>query len=82
VAGYTHWTVCEHVGLQVADRYCEHATERVITANGTAILWDVPGIRDRKTVAKRTDMVLHDKWEKACLLINIAIPDHSNVNTE
>jgi hypothetical protein len=81
VAGYIHWTVCEHVGLQVTGRDCERVSERV-TVNGTAIVWDVPGITNRKTFANRTDTVLHDKWEKVCLLIDIAIPDNSNVHTE
>jgi len=26
-AGYIHWTVCEHVGLQVTDSDCEHVPE-------------------------------------------------------
>jgi hypothetical protein len=81
-AGYILWTVCEHVGLQVTDRYCEHVTESVITVNGTTVTWDVPGITDRKTVANRTDKALQDKREKTCLLIDIAIPDDSKVNTE
>jgi hypothetical protein len=82
VAGYIHWTVCEHVGLQVTDKDCEHVSGKVITVNDTAVMWDVPGSTDRKTVGNRTDRVLHNKWEKACLLIDIAIPDDSNVNTE
>ena len=82
VAGYIHWTVCEHVGLQVTCRECEHVSERV-TVNGTAVItWDVPVITDRKTFANRTDTVLHVKWEKAGLLIDIVIPDDSNLNTE
>ena len=24
VAGYIHWTICEHTELQVTDNYCEH----------------------------------------------------------
>lgn len=81
-AGYIHWPVCEHVGLQVTGRDCEHISERVVTVNGTAIMCDIPGITDGKTFANRTDTVLHDKWEKTCLLINIAIPDESKVKTE
>jgi hypothetical protein len=57
-AGYIHWTVCEHVGLQVTDGDCKHVTERVTTVNGTVVMWDVPGITDRKTVANRTDKAL------------------------
>jgi len=31
VAGYSHWTVCKHMELQVTDKYCEH---RQIPKNG------------------------------------------------
>jgi len=48
----------------------------------TAVMCDVPGITDRKTFANRTDTVLNDKWEKTCLLIDIAIPNYSKVKTE
>jgi len=81
-AGYIHWPVCEHVGLQVTGRDCEHVSEMVMTVNGTAIMCDLLGITDGKTFANRTDRVLHDKWEKTCLLIDIAIPDESTVSTE
>jgi hypothetical protein len=35
--GYIHWTVSEHVGLQVTGRDCEHVSESDIFANGTAV---------------------------------------------
>lgn len=46
VAGYTHWTVCKHMGLQVADKYYEHVPGKVININDTTIMWDVPVITD------------------------------------
>jgi len=30
VAGYIHWTICKHMGLEVTDKYYEHLPERVI----------------------------------------------------
>jgi hypothetical protein len=30
VAGYIHWTICKHMGLQVTDKYYEHIPERII----------------------------------------------------
>jgi hypothetical protein len=59
VGGYIHWTVCKDMGLQVTDRDCEHVPERVITVNGTAIMWDVPVILDRTVTTNRPDIVLH-----------------------
>ena len=45
-------------------------------------MWDVPVITDGTLLANWRDIVLHDKKEKTYILINIAIPDDSNVNTE
>jgi len=28
VAGYIHWMICKHMGLQVTDRYYEHIPEK------------------------------------------------------
>jgi len=51
VNGYIHWTVCKHTGLQVTDKYYEHIPQRVLTVNGTTILWDIPVITDRTLLA-------------------------------
>jgi hypothetical protein len=42
VNGYNRWTVCKHTRLHVTDKYYEHIPERVLTVNGTTILWDIP----------------------------------------
>ena len=47
VAGYIQWTICKDTGLQGTDRCCEHVPERVISVNGTAIMWHVPVITVR-----------------------------------
>jgi len=73
--------VCKRVGLQVTDRYCEHIPDRVINVNCTTGMWDVPVITDRTVPANRPDTVLRDKTEKTCLLIDITLPDDSNVST-
>jgi hypothetical protein len=76
VAGYIHWTIC----YGVTGKYYEQIPERVINVNGTTIMWDVPVITDRTMLANQPDIVLHDKKEKTCLLINTAIPDDSSIN--
>jgi len=53
--------------------------ERVINVKGTTMIWDVP---DRTILANRPDIVLRDKIEKTCLLIDIDISDESNLNTK
>jgi hypothetical protein len=74
-AGYIHWTTCKRMGLQVTDNYYEHIPERVINVNGANIMWDVPAVTERTVLANRPDIVMHDKEENNCLLIDIAISD-------
>jgi NADH:ubiquinone oxidoreductase subunit H len=61
VAGYIHLTICKGMGLQVTDRYNEHALENVKNVNGATIMSDVPAVTDRKILANRPDTVLRDK---------------------
>ena len=82
VVGYIHWMVCKHMGLQVTDKYYEHIPERVTNVNGTTIMWDIPVITVQTMLANQPDTVLHDRKGKSCLLINMAIPDDSNINTK
>jgi hypothetical protein len=81
VAGYIYWMICQHLGLQITDKYCEHAPERVINVNGTAIMWGVPVITDGTILENRLEVVLHDE-ENTCLLNDIPIPSDSNINTK
>jgi hypothetical protein len=71
--------ICKHRGLQVTERYYKHISERVINVNN---MWDILLITDQTILAYRPDKVLHDKKEKTCLLINIAIPDDLLAHTK
>ena len=44
----------------------------------TTVMWDIPVTTDRKILANQPDIVLHDKKEKAHLLIDVAISDDSD----
>ena len=71
----------QHMGLQFTDNY-DHTPERIINVNGTTIMCNVLVITDRTILANWPDIVLHDKREKTCLLININTPDDAEVNTK
>ena len=75
VASYVHWTICKNFGIQVSSKYYEHQPMKVINKNNCIIIWDVPIITDRTIQANRPDIVLHNKSEKTCMLIDIAVPN-------
>jgi len=45
-------------------------------------MWDVPVITNQTILANRLDIVLHNKKEKTCLQIDLAISDNSNFLTQ
>ena len=61
MAGYIHWTVCKHMGLQVTDRYYEDIPESVINISVVTGMWDEPVTTDRTTLANRRDTVLREE---------------------
>jgi hypothetical protein len=82
MVGYIYWTIYQHMELQVADKYYKHIPEMDINIHSTTIMWDISVITDRTILANRSDIVQPEKKQKTCLLIDIAIPVDSNVNTK
>jgi hypothetical protein len=68
------------MGLQVHEEYEGHIPESDINVSSTTIMWGVPVTTDLTILANCSDIALHDKKEKTRLLIDIAIPDDSNIN--
>ena len=70
------------MGLQVTERHYARIPGRVVNVNGTTVMWDELVITDRKILVNRHDIMLRDKKETLCLLIDIDIPGDSKVNTK
>ena len=60
VAGYIHWAICKHMGLQVTVKYYEHVPERVINVNSTTVMWDILVILVQTMLGNQPDIMLHD----------------------
>lgn len=82
VASYIHWTMCKELGNEVATKYYNHKPEPVLEIENCTLLWDFPIITDREIGANRPDIVLHNRAERTCLLIDIAIPDDNNITVK
>jgi len=76
VFGYIYWTICQHMGLQVTNKYYEHIPETGINIHSTTIMWDVSVITDQTILANQSE-----KKQKTYILIDIAVPFDSHVNT-
>jgi len=81
VAGFIHGTYIYVWGYRLLTS-TTNIPARVINVNGITIMLGIPVITDQTILANQPDVVLHDKKENTCLLIDIAIPDDSNINTK
>ena len=73
-AAYLHWTICKHYDIKVQDKYYEHEPATVTENQAATILWDMPIQTDKEIKANRPDIVVRDKKERTCLLIDMSIP--------
>ena len=81
VAQYIHWTLCNHFGIETSPRWYEHKPEPVTETQNITILWNFAIHTDRTIKANRPDIVLKDRQNKTCQLIEISVPCDGNLAT-
>ena len=81
-AAHIHWKICKEFGIEVKDRWYEHEPTTVTEKNNITILWDMPIHTDRTIAANRPDIVLKNKKDKTCLLIDMTVPLDANTSVK
>ena len=80
VARIVHWKLCEKYNLKRSEKWYEHAPEDVVENEEVKILWDVMIQCDREIKARKPDIVVVNKNERSCAIIDIAIPGDIRVS--
>ena len=75
-----HWTICKHYSIKVQEKHYEHEPTTVTENQTMTILWDMPIQTDKEIKANRPDIVVKDKKERTCLLIDMSIPTERNTS--
>ena len=73
-----HWNLCKKYGVKVQSKWYDHVPEKVETDH-VKILWDFNIQIDHVIEHRRPDVVVLDKHEKMCHLIDIAVLGNSRV---
>ena len=79
VAQYIHHTICQKYQIQTCAKWHTHKPPEVISLKNVEIIWDTPLATDRPHVFNRPDIVVRDKQNKKCYIIDIACPNDINV---
>ena len=74
VARKIHWELCVKHGFDCKEKWYEHEPEGAIENENVKILWDINIQCDNVIEARRPDIVIVEKKEKSCLIIDIAVP--------
>ena len=82
VAGYVHWNLCKHYNMETKLNWYEHNPLTVVDNQQATILWDMPIHTDREISANRPDIIVKDKSEQKCYLIDISVPNDQNVGVK
>ena len=81
-AAYMHWEILKHYNIKANDKWYEHQPETVTENEKVTILWDMQVHTDKTIKANKPDIIIKDKQEKTCVLIDMAIPSNRNTSVK
>ena len=77
-----HRKIFKEFGVEVKERWYEHDSKTITEKDSVTILWDMPIHTDKTIAANRPDIVLKNKRDKTCLLIDMTIPLDTNTSVK
>ena len=77
-----HWNICKEFGFEVKERWYEHEAKNVTENDSVIILRDMPIHTDRTIAVNRPDIVLKNKKDNTCPLIDMTIPLDTNTSVK
>ena len=79
VATAIHWGLSGKCGFERKERSYDHVPGSVLENEDYKLLWDFSVRTDHEIGARRPDLVIIDKRDKSCQIIDVAIPEDNGV---
>jgi len=79
VCTHLHYSICKALGIETTDKWYTHIPKPVCEEGDVTVLRNQAVHRDREFKANRPDIIIKNKNEKTCTLIDVAIPADRNV---
>ena len=74
-----HWKLARKYHFEAGDKWYEHEPESVLENEDYRILWDFSIQTDHVIKVRRPDLVVVDKKERSCTIIDFAVPGNSRI---
>ena len=75
-----HWKLARNCNFEAGDKWYEHDPESVLENKDYKTLWDFSIQTDHVIEARRPDLVVVDKKERSCKIIDFVIPEDSRID--
>ena len=75
-----HWKLCEKYHLEKKDKWYEHVPDSVSENNEVKLLWDMNLQCHHVIEDRRPDIVVVNKQERKCAIVDIAVPGDKRLN--
>ena len=68
-----YWRLCKKYNLEKTEKWYDHSPKSVLGTDMVKLLWDVNIQCDHVIEARRPDIVVVNKSESKCIIIDIAV---------
>jgi len=79
VCAHLRYSICKALGIETTDKWYTHMPKSVYEEGDVTVLWNQAVHTDREVTANRPDIIIKNKKEKSCTLIDVAIPVDRNI---
>jgi len=79
VCTHLHYSICKALETETTDKWYTHMAKPVYEDGDVTVLWKQAVHTDREVTANRLDIIIKNKKEKTCTLIDVVIPANRNV---
>ena len=80
VGRYLHWWICKDRGMVVSEEWYKHMPQASTDIGDTTVMWDIKVRTDKHIRCNKLNIIMHDKKNKTCQIIDAAIPLDQNIN--
>ena len=78
VCTHLHYSICKALGTETTDKSYTHMPKPLYEGDVT-VLWNQAVHTDREVTANRSDIIITNKKEETCTLIDVAVPADRNI---
>jgi hypothetical protein len=79
VCTHLHYSICKTLGTETTENWYSHIPKPVSQHEDITVLWNQGIQTDREVLVNRPDIIIKNKKDKVCLLIDVAISSDRNV---